>query len=112
MAKRKRRDASGPYGGYHTHRATEPDLELTQIDRGTPCGEYMRRFWHPIALTADLDDSPVAIDVMDEELVLFRDLGGNIGLLQRRCSHRNTSLEFGMVCDRRIRCCYHGWVVS
>ena len=109
MAKRKRRDAPGPYGGYDAHRATEPDADLTLIDRGTPCGEYMRRFWHPIALTADLDDSPVAIDVFGEELVLFRDLGGNIGLLQRRCSHRNTSLEFGMVCESGIRCCYHGW---
>ena len=78
MAKRKRKDASGPYGGYHAHRATEPDPELTQIDRGTPCGEYMRRFWHPIALTSDLDDSPVAIDVFGEDLVDPADESGDV----------------------------------
>ena len=109
MAQRQREDARGPFAGYHARRAGEPDPELTLIDRGTPCGEYMRRFWHPIALIGDLDDSPVAIDVLGEELVLFRDLGGRIGLLQRRCSHRNTSLEFAKLCERGLRCCYHGW---
>jgi hypothetical protein len=30
-------------------------------------------------------------------------------VLHRHCSHRGASLEFGIVADRGIRCCYHGW---
>jgi len=33
-----------------------------------------------------------------------------VGLLQRHCTHRGTSLEFGLIGERGIRCCYHGWV--
>jgi nitrite reductase/ring-hydroxylating ferredoxin subunit len=41
--------------------------------------------------------------------VVFRDRSNNIGLLQRHCAHRGTSLEFGIPAERGIRCCYHGW---
>jgi len=44
-----------------------------------------------------------------EELVLFRDGSGRVGLLELHCSHRGTSLEYGIVSERGIRCCYHGW---
>src|SRR5205085_1433065 len=43
-------------------------------------------------------------------LVVFRDRAGRTGLLQLHCSHRGTSLEFGVVSERGIRCCYHGWL--
>ena len=69
----------------------------------------MRRFWHPIAMVDELTDVPTPIRVLGEDLVLFRDLAGDIGLLHRHCSHRGTSLEFGRISDHGIRCCYHGW---
>jgi nitrite reductase/ring-hydroxylating ferredoxin subunit len=47
---------------------------------------------------------------MGEDLVAFRDSSGRVGLLQLHCSHRGTSLEFGLVSGRGIRCCYHGWL--
>ena len=47
---------------------------------------------------------------MGEELVLFRDGRGAIGLLELHCSHRGTSLGFGLIEERGIRCCYHGWL--
>ena len=31
-------------------------------------------------------------------------------MLELHCPHRGTSLEFGLVGDRGIRCCYHGWL--
>ncbi len=99
-----------PYSGYHQGEVPAPDLELTQVGRGTPGGEYLRRFWHPIALTAQLDDLPKRVRVLGEDLVLFRDGRGEIGLLDLHCSHRGTSLEYGMVQRCGIRCCYHGWV--
>ena len=47
-----------PYGGYFHSEVPEPDLELTQVGPGTPGGEYLRRFWHPIGLSRDLNDLP------------------------------------------------------
>ena len=97
------------FGGYHRRRSVREDAELTHVGPGTPGGEYLRRFWHPIALSSELGELPLAIRILDEELVLFRDLGGQVGLLHLRCSHRNTSLEYGFIQQRGIRCCYHGW---
>src|SRR5262249_34207753 len=88
----------------------EPDLHLTQVGPGTPGGEYLRRFWHPIARVDDLRDVPMPVRLLGEDLVLFRDGRGEIGLLQRHCAHRGTSLEYGMVERCGIRCCYHGWL--
>ena len=78
--------------------------------RERPCGEYLRRFWQPIAFSDDLKDLPQRIRILGEDLIVFRDLGGRVGLLQLHCSHRGTSLEFGLVADQGIRCCYHGWL--
>ena len=100
---------SGPYRAYHSNRSTQIDDELVRVSRGTPCGEYMRRFWQPVALSADLTDVPHATRILGEDLVAFRDGSGNVGVLERRCCHRGASLEFGKVCARGIQCCYHGW---
>ena len=102
---------SDEFGGYHAARdRLTQDAELTQVGPGTPCGEYLRRFWHPIAFTADLADVPNRIRILGEDLVLFKDKSDRIGLLNINCSHRGTSLEFGIVQQRGLRCCYHGWV--
>lgn len=98
-----------PFGGYYRRRSDTEDAELTHVGPGTPGGEYLRRFWHPIALATEIADLPLAIRILGEELVLFRDKSGRIGLLHLRCSHRNTSLEYGFIQEHGIRCCYHGW---
>ena len=98
------------YAGYETRLSAHPDAELTQVGPGTPCGDYLRRFWHPVALSSQLHDLPLAIRVLGEDLVLFRDLGGRTGLLHKHCSHRRASLEYGIITERGIRCCYHGWL--
>jgi phenylpropionate dioxygenase-like ring-hydroxylating dioxygenase large terminal subunit len=73
-------------------------------------GELLRRYWHPIALSESLRDLPKRVTILGEELVLFRDRQGRAGLLYPRCMHRGTSLYYGKVEDRGIRCCYHGWL--
>lgn len=98
-----------PYGGYYHREVPDDDRELTRVGPGTPCGEYLRRFWHPVGLSSELKDFPRAITMLGEDLVLFRDGRGRVGLLERHCSHRGTSLEFGTVEREGIRCCYHGW---
>jgi len=99
-----------PYGGYDFRAVPEEDKELTHVGPGTPCGEYLRRYWHPVALSDELKDLPKRIRIMGEDLVLFRDFGGRTGLLALHCSHRGTSLEYGLVSERGLRCCYHGWL--
>ena len=99
-----------PYSGYHATRIPPPDPELTAIGPGTPCGAYFRRFWHPVALSSELDELPLVVRILGEDLVLYRDSGGAAGLLGRHCAHRGASLEFGIVEERGLRCCYHGWL--
>ncbi len=98
------------YGAYHQNQVPNEDEELTHVGPGTPGGEYLRRFWHPIAHAPDLKDLPLAVRVLGEDLVLFRDKSGQFGLLERHCSHRGTSLEYGKIEEHGIRCCYHSWL--
>jgi len=88
----------------------ESDPDLIDVERGTPTGEYLRRYWHPFALATDATDTPKAVRVLGEDLILFRDGHGRPGLVHNRCCHRGTTLYYGKVEDDGIRCCYHGWL--
>ena len=98
------------FNGYHTRDIPPPDPLITETGPGTPMGEYFRRFWIPVCLSEELTDLPKAIRILSEDLVAFRDKSGRVGVLHRHCSHRGTSLEYGIVSERGIRCCYHGWL--
>ncbi len=97
------------YTGYDTQLSREIDNELTRISPKTPCGEYLRRFWHPVAISSELKDLPIAIRILGEDLILFRDQSSRVGLVHKRCPHRQASLEFAKCEQHGIRCCYHGW---
>jgi phenylpropionate dioxygenase-like ring-hydroxylating dioxygenase large terminal subunit len=84
--------------------------ELAEVGPGTPMGELMRRYWHPVGLSGDASDTPRQVRVLGEDLVLFRDQAGRPGLVYPHCAHRGTSLYYGKVEERGIRCCYHGWL--
>jgi phenylpropionate dioxygenase-like ring-hydroxylating dioxygenase large terminal subunit len=99
-----------PFDGYHRRDVPAPDLELTQVGPGTPGGEYLRRFWQPIAFARELSIAPLRARILGEDLVVFRDRSGRTGVLHLHCAHRGTSLEFGIPVERGLRCCYHGWV--
>ncbi len=101
-----------PFSAYHRAVVPKVDRELTEVGPGTPGGEYLRRFWHPVAHADQLGDLPIPIRILGEDLVLFRDKSGAVGLLERHCAHRGTSLEFGKIEERGIRCCYHGWLFA
>ena len=109
MAKRAPFLRSG-FNAYH-HRGLPPeDEELTRVGPGTPCGEYLRRFWQPVVLASELTDVPRRLRILGEDLVAYRDKSGAIGLLELYCPHRGTSLEFALIEQSGIRCCYHGWL--
>jgi len=84
--------------------------DLPLVGRGTPAGDWFRRHWLAVGTARDLRDIPQAVEVLGEELVLFRDDTGRVGLLGRHCPHRGTSLEYGDIEDGGIRCPYHGWL--
>ena len=107
--------SAGNFRGYQQSRPAGIDEELARVGPGSPCGEYLRCFWHPVFITSALDDLPKAIKILGEELVLFRYGGGGdgeIGLVHKHCPHRRASLEYGRCEDRGIRCCYHGWLFA
>ncbi|RZT92855.1 Rieske-like 2Fe-2S protein [Advenella incenata] len=99
-----------PYGGYYTNKIPGHDPELTEVGPGTPMGEYMRGFWHPVCMAMELTDTPRFLKILGEELVAFKDGSGRIGLLHAHCVHRGASLEYGAIQERGIMCCYHGMV--
>ena len=99
-----------PYGGYYTSKVPGHDPELTETGPGTPLGEYMRAFWHPVCMSMELTDTPRFLKILGEELVAFRDGSGRVGVLHAHCVHRGASLEYGAIQERGIRCCYHGMV--
>jgi phenylpropionate dioxygenase-like ring-hydroxylating dioxygenase large terminal subunit len=98
------------YGGYFHRDVPQEDAELTHVGSATPGGEYLRRFWQPVCFADDLNDLPLRVKMLGEDLVAFRDKSGAVGLLELHCPHRGTSLEFGLIGDQGIRCCYHGWL--
>lgn len=83
---------------------------ITEVGAGTPCGEYLRRYWHPVAVADELTTTPKKVRILGEDLILFRDGVGRPGLLHSRCAHRGSSLYYGKVEDQGLRCCYHGWL--
>ena len=99
-----------PKGRAYGRAIGQPDPSLVQVGAGTLMGEYLRRFWHPVALSSAVTDRPRKIRILGEDLVIFRDGKGRVGLLYPHCMHRGTSLYYGRVEDEGIRCCYHGWL--
>jgi 5,5'-dehydrodivanillate O-demethylase len=83
---------------------------MCQVGAGTLMGELLRRYWHPVAAVADLEDEPIkAIRLLGEDLVLYQDRRGTYGLLGRHCPHRRADLSYGWVEEQGLRCSYHGW---
>jgi phthalate 4,5-dioxygenase len=86
--------------------------QLVHVGPGTTGGEFLRRYWQPVAVSADVKPGgqPKEIRILGEDLVLFRDEEGRPGLVGLHCSHRLVSLAYGRVEDGGIRCPMHGWL--
>jgi 5,5'-dehydrodivanillate O-demethylase oxygenase subunit len=117
---------------------------FTQVSRGTPAGDWLRCYWHAIAIsdrckdlradlkleekvafdnrTATVSDlgqefgvfkgKPMKVRLLGEDLVLYRDGSGTLGLIDRYCAHRRASMEYGRVREDGLACCYHGWAYN
>jgi 5,5'-dehydrodivanillate O-demethylase oxygenase subunit len=86
---------------------------LTAVGPGTPMGNLLRCYWHPIATVAELNAEPVlGVRLLGEDLVLYHDEGGLLGLVAERCPHRGASLTYGIPEAEGLRCPYHGWLFN
>ena len=86
--------------------------DIAHVGPGTAAGEWFRRYWLVVGVAGELYDIPHAVRVLGEDLVLFRDDQGQLGLLGLHCPHRGSSLEYGDIEDGGIRCPYHGWLFN
>jgi phenylpropionate dioxygenase-like ring-hydroxylating dioxygenase large terminal subunit len=96
----------------------EQNERFTRIGQGTPCGEMLRHYWHPVALMDEFDPKldptmairPVkAVRLLGQNLVLFKNVQGEFGLLDRDCPHRGADLAYGRNEGDGLRCPFHGW---
>lgn len=91
----------------------EANERLTKVGAGTPMGELMRRYWIPVRPYAELlDENVIPLRILGENLVLFRTLKGELGLVGEFCQHRSAQLKYGFPDDCGLRCAYHGWMYS
>lgn len=85
---------------------------ICRVGPGTPMGDMMRRYWHPVCTSEQLsvpDAAPLRVRLLGEDYVAFRDTAGKVGFLDELCMHRGASLALGRVEEGGIRCLYHGW---
>jgi len=83
---------------------------MTRVGKGTPAGELLRRYWHPIGAAVELDDLVTKkVRLLGEDLVLYKDKQGRFGLVEEQCPHRRASLLYGFATEHGLRCPYHGW---
>jgi len=85
---------------------------LCEVDAGKPMGDLLRRFWMPVALAEEVpepDCDPIAVKILGEELVVFRDTDGRPGVVSAYCAHRHANLFWGRNEEHGLRCTYHGW---
>jgi 5,5'-dehydrodivanillate O-demethylase len=89
----------------------EQNERVTQVRSGTPMGELMRRYWQPIAAEMELEENTTKeVRLLGEDLVLYKDRSGKLGLIDRFCAHRRVNLAYGIPEDHGLRCMYHGWL--
>lgn len=88
----------------------EQNKLLTEVGKGKPMGELMRRYWQPIGAAIEMENKwTQRIRLLGEDLVLFKDRQGRLGLIAEQCPHRRASFAHGIPTENGIRCPYHGW---
>lgn len=68
----------------------------------------LRRGWHPVALSSEVRDEPIAVRLLGEAWVLAR-LDDRLAAFADRCPHRLAPLSAGHVERHELVCGYHGW---
>src|SRR6266536_3339727 len=88
----------------------EENEMLTQVGRGKPAGEMLRRYWMPVACVGELtDEKPIKpFRLLGEDLVVYRDRNGRYCVVGAQCPPRSASLASGRAVQECMRIPYHG----
>jgi len=92
-------------------RSATADIEdFVHTGPDTLAGRYLRRFWQPVALSADLKAGwSVPVRALSQSLTLYRGESGRAFAVGPKCAHRGVQLSAGIVEGDCIRCPYHAW---
>ncbi len=90
---------------------TDPGtVDYVHTGPGTLAGTYLRRFWHPVYCSRNLEPGfAKPLTIMSQKLALYRSQEGQVHCVDNRCAHRGAMLSTGWVEGDVIRCPYHGW---
>ena len=85
----------------------EANDRYTRVGPGTPTGELMRRYWHPIAAVSQMNDKwTKKVRLLGEDLILYKDKSGTYGLMEPHCAHRRMNMIYGIPEENGLRCVY------
>ena len=70
---------------------------------------YVRNAWYVAGWSHELAaETPFAISILGERIVIWRTASGALHALEDRCVHRLAPLSLGRCEGERLRCMYHG----
>jgi phenylpropionate dioxygenase-like ring-hydroxylating dioxygenase large terminal subunit len=78
------------------------------IDTPKQRSPFPLNMWYLAAFSNELKDKPLARTLLNQPVVIYRDLNGNVNALQDRCCHRQLPLSMGTIEEGGLRCGYHG----
>ena len=91
--------------------STEQNDRLSRVGPGTPMGEVLRRYWHPIATVGMMNDKwTKKVRLLGEDMILYKDRSGTFGMMEPHCAHRRMNMIYGIPEANGLRCPYHGWL--
>src|SRR5262249_25655809 len=98
------------HGGRKLMAELRPEEDFAHVGPGTLVNRYLKTFWQPIHIAAELQQGrPKRVKFAGEQYTLYRGSSGEPHLVQDLCPHRGTALAYGWVEGDDIRCRYHGW---
>ena len=68
--------------------------------------------WYVAARATDVHDQPVQVRLAGNDLVLFRDRGGQVRAISAYCPHMGANLADGVVRDGCVECPFHRWRID
>jgi phenylpropionate dioxygenase-like ring-hydroxylating dioxygenase large terminal subunit len=66
-------------------------------------------YWYPVAFSHQVGEKPMAAQLLDERLVLYRLADGKVTAARDLCLHRGVPLSMGFLEGDTLVCAYHGF---
>jgi phenylpropionate dioxygenase-like ring-hydroxylating dioxygenase large terminal subunit len=73
---------------------------------------FLKDYWYVAAWSDEVETSPLAVMMLKQPIVVFRQSNGTPVALEDRCIHRRAPLSIGHVVGDDIQCAYHGLVYN